>query len=149
MTMIRDSFLAADHRVALAVEWLRRRLGFRGAFLALLATLDLVWAYSLLDPAAARALKAAPTYHVIVAVAPLWVWGLLIGAIGVLCGIQCWMRDDRLAFGLAISWKLVWAALTLATWPTTGMAVLRATAVFLILGGIVSVCAAGLPFPED
>jgi hypothetical protein len=147
--MIRDRFLDLDHRVAMVGHQAARRVGYRGAFLGLLSLLDLVWAYSLIDPTSAKTLKVAPTYQIIIRVAPLWVWALVIGGIGVVCGIQVWMRDDRLAFGLAISWKLVWAALTLATWPAVGVAVIRATMTFLILGGIVSVCAAGLPFPED
>ncbi len=147
--MIRARLLDLDHRLALGLHRLARRVGYRGAFLALISLLDLMWAYLLIEPAAAKAFKTAPSSRVIVAVAPLWVWALVIGGIGVICGIQACMRDDRLAFGAAISWKVMWSALTLATWPVIGVVAFRATFLYLILGGIMSVCAAGLPFPED
>ena len=113
--MIRARLLDLDHRLALGLHRLARRVGYRGAFLALISLLDLMWAYLLIEPAAAKAFKTAPSSRVIVAVAPLWVWALVIGGIGVICGIQACMRDDRLAFGAAISWKVMWSALTLAT----------------------------------
>src|SRR5262245_13821315 len=141
--------LAADDRAAMVAAWAGRRLGFRGAALASFATFDLVWAWSLVDPTSARGLRAAPTYHVLLQVAPLRVWALVMAGIGVLCGIQAWMDDDRAAFAAAISIKPVWAALTLATWPLAGLQVLRPTILFLTLGALVSVCAAGLPYPKD
>lgn len=149
MTMVRDLLLHADHRLALVAHRLVQALGFRGAALASFATFDLVWAWSLIDPAAAKALKVAPTYHVLLRVAPLVVWAAILASVGILCGIQAWMRDDRAAFAAAIGVKLMWAALTVATWPTAGLQVLRPTIVFLTLAALVSVCAAGLPFSRE
>lgn len=141
--------LDLDHRLALVAHRLARALGFRGTFLALIATLDLVWAYSWIDPAAARVVKFSPTYRVILGLAPLRFWAVLLAGVGLLCGIQCWLDDDRAAFAAAIGIKLMLAALTLAAWPTAGPATMRQATIFLILGGIVSVCAAGLPFREE
>lgn len=139
-------FLDLDHRIALVAHRLALRLGFRGAALASFATFDLVWAWSLVDPVAAQALKAAPTYQILLRVAPLWVWALVMATIGVLCGVQAWMADDRAAFAAAIGIKLIWAALTVATWPSAGMQIFRPTIVFLTLASLVGVCASGLPF---
>ncbi|HEV8653099.1 MAG TPA: hypothetical protein VG276_27835 [Actinomycetes bacterium] len=146
--MIRDSLLTLDHRVALLAEWMRRRVGYRGAALGAFATFDLVWAWSLIDPTAARPLKQAPTYHVVLALAPLWVWALGMAAIGVLLGVQAWMDDDRLAYAAAIGIKLIWATATVATWPVAHWQILRPTVIFLTLATLVSVCAAGLPVRE-
>jgi len=147
--MIRARLLDADHRLALVVGWLQHRLGFRGAALTSFATFDLVWAWSLVDPAASQPLKAAPTYRVILAVAPLQFWAVTLAAVGLLCGVQAWMSDDRAAFAAAIGVKLVWAALTIASWPGAHWQILRPTIVFLVLASLVSVCAAGLPFPRE
>lgn len=144
--MHRDRLEGLDHHAAVVVHGAAERLGFRGAALASFATFDLVWAWSLVDPAAAKALAAAPTYQVLLRVAPLWVWALIMAGVGVLCGVQAWMQDDRAAFAAAIGIKLVWAALTVATWPAAGMLVVRPTIIFLTLAALVSVCAAGLPF---
>jgi hypothetical protein len=153
---IRTLLLNLDHRVALGVGWLRRRLGFRGAALAAFATFDLVWAWSLLDPAAARGLRAAPTYQVVIRLGgylnqqhPLWPWAIGMGAIGLLLGVQAWMRDDRTAFAAAIAVKVIWAVATLACWPAARWQILRPSIVFLTLAALVSVCAAGLPFKVD
>jgi hypothetical protein len=146
--MIRDLALALDHRVALAVEWLRRRLGFRGAALLSFGLFDVVWASSLVDPVASRPLKTAPTYRVVVGLAPLWVWAAVMAGIGLLLFVQAWMVDDRLAYAAAIGIKLVWATATVATFPAAGVQILRPTIVFLTLAALVSVCAAGLPVRE-
>lgn len=144
--MLRDRLETLDHHAALVAHGAAERLGFRGAALASFATFDLVWAWSLVDPAGAKVLKVAPTYQVLLQVAPLWVWAVIMAAVGILCGVQAWMTDDRLAFAAAIGIKLVWAALTVATWPAAGVLVVRPTIIFLTLAALVSVCAAGLPF---
>lgn len=146
MTRLRVLALEVDHRLALVAHRLARALGFRGAALASFSLFDLVWAWSLVDPAAAKALKVAPTYQVLLRVAPLVVWAALMAGVGILTGVQAWMQDDRAAYAAAIGVKLMWAALTVATWPAAGLQVLRPTIVFLTLAALVSVCAAGLPF---
>jgi hypothetical protein len=117
MSNLRNLFLQLDHRLALAVGWLQRTLGRRGAALLFFGQLDLVVAWSLVDPLSSAPLKAAPTYRVLVAVAPLWAWALLWAAVGVVCLIQAWRRSDRLAFGLAIMLKVAWALAMFAAWP--------------------------------
>jgi hypothetical protein len=133
-----------------------RRLGFRGAALLAFAVFDLVWAWSLVDPAAAQSLRSAPTYYVIIRLGayltqqhPLWPWAVGMATIGLLCGVQAWMDDDRAAFGAAIGIKVIWVTATLATWPIAHWQVLRPTIVFITLAALVSVCATGLPFRRD
>jgi hypothetical protein len=146
--MIRDWLLAADHWVAMVGHRLSRRLGFRGAALMAFAIFDLVWASSLVDPVASRPLKNAPTYRVIIGIAPLWIWALIMASVGMLLFVQAWMRDDRAAFAAAIGVKLVWATATVATFPFAGVQILRPAIIFLTLAALVSVCAAGLPVRE-
>jgi hypothetical protein len=112
-----------------------------------------VWAWSLVDPAAAQALKTAPTYHVVIRLGaslaeqhPLWPWAAAMAGIGLLCGWQAWLDDDRAAFGAAIGIKIIWVAATVATWPVAHWQILRPSIVFATLAALVSVCAAGLPF---
>jgi hypothetical protein len=135
---------------------LGRKLGYRGAFLASLANFDLIWAWSLFDPADARALRVAPTYRVVVASGrllsaehPLWPWMILTATVGVMCGVMAWMKEDRLAFAVAISLKLLWAMYILASWPVAHLQVVRPTLIFLTLASIVSICAAGLPVRRE
>lgn len=143
---LHDLLLDLDHHLAMVAHRLARQIGYRGAALAAFATFDLVWAWSLIDSAAAKVLKAAPTYQVLLRIMPLWGWAAVMGATGILLGVQAWMWDDRWGYSAAIGIKLVWAAATVATWPTAGVQILRPTIVFLTLASLVSVCAAGLPF---
>jgi len=145
---MKDLFLRFDHRVALAVGWASRTLGFRGAALLSFSAFDLVWASSLVDPVASRPLKTAPTYRVIIGIAPLWGWALIMASVGALLFVQAWMIDDRAAFAAAIGVKLVWATATVATFPFAGVQILRPAVIFLTLAALVSVCAAGLPVRE-
>lgn len=149
MTRLHVLALEADHRLAIVAHRLARTLGFRGAALLSFSAFDGVWSWSLIDPAAAQPLKVAPTYQVLLRVAPLWVWAIILGGVGLLCLVQAWMRDDRAAFAAAIGIKLIWAALTVATWPGAHWQILRPSIVFLVLAALVSVCAAGLPFQEE
>jgi hypothetical protein len=153
--MIRSRLLDLDHGVALLVNRVMRTLGFRGAALGAFATFDLVWAWSLIDSAAAAPLKAAPTYRVIIGIGsyvskeyPLLLWAVMMATVGILCGVQAWMDDDRLAYAAAIGIKLIWATATVATWPGAHWQILRPTVIFLTLATLVSVCAAGLPVRE-
>jgi len=154
--MIRAWLLDADHRLAMVGRRLSRRLGSRGAFLGSIANFDLVWAWTLVDPTAARAAAAAPTYGVIVrmgatisAAHPLWPWAALMGAVGLLCGIQAWRDDDRTAFAAAIFIKVVWIVATLATFKVAGTQVIRPVLIFATIGSFVIIAAAGLPYRTD
>ncbi len=97
---------------------LARRVGRRGAALACLAVLDLVWAWSLLDPTASRQLRAAPSYQAILHVAPLHAWAAVWALVGLVCAAHALRRRDRAAWAAAIAVKLAWAALTGWAWLT-------------------------------
>jgi hypothetical protein len=154
--MIRDWLLAADHRVAMVMRWLVRRLGLRGAFLGAIATLDLIWAWSMLDRDTAQPLFSAATFQVIIAYGaklhhahPLLPWALLLGTVGLLCLWQAFVDDDRAAFAAAIGIKVLWALLTIAAWPSAHFQVLRGAAQWATLATAVLICAAGLPYRHD
>lgn len=90
------------------IRWTRTHLGRRGAALLFFAILDLTFAWSLLDPQATVLVRMAPLYRVVVQTAPLWVWGLAWGVVGLLCAIQAWRRRDAVAFAAVIMLKITW-----------------------------------------
>jgi hypothetical protein len=154
--MIRDRLLGADHRLAMVAQRLVRRLGLRGAFLGAIGTLDLIWAWSLLDRDTAQPLFGAASFQVIIAYGakldharPLLPWALLLGTVGLLCLWQAFVDDDRAAFAAAIGIKVLWALLTIAAWPTAHFQVLRGAAQWATLATAVLICAAGLPYRHD
>lgn len=89
-----------------------QRLGRRGCFLAFLATLDVIFAYSLYRPPAEAKQTAGIAFFS--AVAPLWVWALAWFVPGVLCAVQAFMRHDRWAFAFAMGIKVLWGAMYVA-----------------------------------
>lgn len=99
-------------RVAAALRRAATRVGRRGAFLLFLAMLDLVYAYSLLFPAAEAARSASLRF--VAGVAPLWVWALAWFIPGVLCAVQAFRRSDRAAFAAAMCIKVLWGGLFVA-----------------------------------
>lgn len=149
MARLRVLALEVDHRIALMAHRLTRALGFRGAFLGAISLFDLLWASTLFNPTTARSLKVAPTYHVLVRVAPLLAWAILMVGVGILTGVQAWMYDDKWAWGAAIGIKLMWAAATVASFPVAHWQVVRPTLIFLILASMVSIAATGLPFRRE
>lgn len=126
--MIRALLLRADHRFALAKDWITKRLGRRGATLLTLATVDLVIGTLLINPGLHAQTVRTPAYRLIVYV-PLQVWGAAWIAVGLVCGISAWRRSDRLAFGLAIMIKLLWGGLILGAWLFKGATLAWAGAV--------------------
>lgn len=117
--MIRDLLLSLDHRVALVVSWIARRVGRRGATLLTLATVDLVIGVLLINPDLHDQTVRVPSYRLIVYV-PLPVWGCIWIVVGLVCLVSAWRRSDRLAFGLAIMIKLLWGGLILGAWLFKG-----------------------------
>lgn len=93
---------------------LRRRVGIRGEFLLALALLDFVNAYRLIWPSPATV--ASPTSQFLAGLVPLPVWGVVWGAVGLLCLVQAFAAYDRWAFAAASALKVLWALLHVAAW---------------------------------
>jgi hypothetical protein len=153
---IRDVLETADHHLAMVAHRIAHRIGLRGAALGLFGLFDVLWAWSLFDPTSSKPLMMAPTYRVIVKIGgyvsqqhPLLPWAITMAAVAALLFAQMWADDDRAGYSAAVFIKVGWVIATLATWPTAGVQILRPIAVFLILAGLVTVCALGLPVQED
>lgn len=93
---------------------LKRKLSQRGAFLLVLAVVDLIYANALIDPPPET--RASATYTFYSALAPLPVWGLLWTFVGLLCLVLAWTPDDRLAYGFATGLKIFWSLLHVGGW---------------------------------
>jgi hypothetical protein len=116
------------------------RVGRRGVSLLFFALLDLVVALSLAY--APPEAMATPTYQFLQAVAPLLVWALAWGLVGVTCLVQAFMRSDRLAFAAASALKVVWGLLYLIGWLIADIprGYISAT-IWLALAGFVQIIA--------
>jgi hypothetical protein len=111
-----------------------RRLGRRGAALGWFGTIAAVVAWSLADPVREPVLRAAPNYRIILSVAPPALWATVWAAVAVVCLIQAWMADDRLAFTSLIALLWIWSVMTLLalTQPIP-----QAATTGILLGGVV------------
>lgn len=118
-----------------------RRIGRRGAALLFFALLDLVYCYALLNPPR----STTPTYAWMETLAPLWVWGAVWGAVGVICLVFAFLEQDTAAFVGAVALKVGWGLLSLFGWVAGAIdrgyvsAVIWlafAAFVYLIAGGI-------------
>ncbi|MET8050539.1 hypothetical protein ABZU75_23365 [Streptosporangium sp. NPDC005286] len=100
-----------------AIRWwqgLRSRVGRRGAALLFFALLDLVFAQGLVwAPAETR---SSSTYAFLSTILPLWAWAIPWAAVGLVCLVYAFAREDRPAFIAASGLKVGWAALHLAGW---------------------------------
>jgi hypothetical protein len=119
---------------------LRRRVGHRGASLLFFGLLDLVYCYSLLFPPPRDRWSASLVF--LNGTAPLWVWGIAWGAVGVLCACRAFRRRDAAAFAAAICIKVLWAITSAAAWLVGGVdrGYVNA-AVWLAFGGFVGIIA--------
>lgn len=93
---------------------LRRRVGRRGASLAYLSLVCLVYAVSLAckPPPATPGSAAA----VLATILPLSAWAIPWAAVGVLCAVAAFARRDRAAFVAASALCAGWAMLHVAGW---------------------------------
>jgi hypothetical protein len=82
------------------------RIGRRGTALLFFAFLDLVFAFSLFRPLPDAQRNTGTVF--INHLAPLWLWGLLWLAAGLLCLIYAFRSEDRVAFAAAIAIKVLW-----------------------------------------
>ncbi|MER7131311.1 hypothetical protein [Streptosporangium saharense] len=91
-----------------------RRLSQRGAFLLIIAMVDVVYAIGLAY--APPETRATPAYAFLEALLPLPAWAGLWAAVGAVCLVQAWTRHDRVAYTLATGLKIGWAILHLGAW---------------------------------
>lgn len=87
--------------------WLR--LGFRGSALLFFATLDATFSFSYFKPPPEARQSAGLRF--VDTVAPLWFWGALWGAVGLLCLLYAFRTKDKVAFSAAIGIKILWGCL--------------------------------------
>jgi hypothetical protein len=88
-----------------------RRLGRRGTALLFLCFIDLIFAYGYLWPGPRD--TWSPSMEFVATVAPLPVWALLWGAVGLVCLQQAFRDNDKVGFGCAVMIKVLWALLHL------------------------------------
>lgn len=93
---------------------LAHRIGHRGAFLAFLAFLDLVYGRYLAHPP--PGVTATPLYTYLASIMPLWAWATVWVSVGVICAAQVCMRRDAPAFFVAAGLKLAWGLVNVAAW---------------------------------
>lgn len=91
-----------------------RRVGRRGCALLFFALIDIIYAFSLFNPPAEA--RLSPTLAFIDSVLPLWAWGTLWLASGLICLAQAPAHRDRIAYGAAILVKVTWGALYIIGW---------------------------------
>lgn len=88
-------------------------VGRRGAVLAYLALVDLLFALSLYRPPA----EPAPGLRFLASVLPLEAWGTAWLVVGVVCAVGAFVhRVDRFAFACAVAIKTLWGGVYLLGW---------------------------------
>lgn len=102
-----------------AARALRCRVGHRGATLIFFGLLDLIFCTSLLYPP--RRERRSESLSWLAGILPLWAWGLMWGAVGVLCLWYAPRRRDQIGFAAAIGLKVLWGLVSLAGWLVGGV----------------------------
>jgi hypothetical protein len=115
---------------------LRRRIGRRGAVLAILGAIDLAQAATLVFPTG----SLGASYEWFGSVAPLISWAFLWAFVGVVCLAHVLRQDDHLAFVLAIGAKILWGIGCFAAWIMSDVTVLGGI-LWIAFAGIVGVIA--------
>ena len=111
---------AARHAVGLVLA-VHNRLGCRGRSLLVFALIDIVQGWAMLDAGLRAQAQAAAVYGLLSRWVPLQVWGMCWLVVAVVCVVQAWMRDDVVAFGCAISVKVIWAVGLYGAWLFDGV----------------------------
>jgi len=102
--------------------WIKRHLGRRGSSLLFFCLIDLIIAWSLINPATTPLLRRSLSYSYIVRYTffdhgPLWGWAGAWIIVGLICGVSAWLKErDAIAFALAIAMKIIWSGMFLAAW---------------------------------
>lgn len=94
-------------------------LGRRGSFLLFLALLDLVYGFSLLLPTADARIN--PSFLFLANILPLELWGLLWLAVGLVCLVFAFRKQDSFGFAAAMFLKILWAMTFLLGWIFVGL----------------------------
>lgn len=97
----------------------RPHLGKRGRVLLFFGCLDVVYAVSLTAPD--EATRTAALFVWLASIAPLWVWALYWGAVGVVCLWQAFCRRDAIGYTAAIGLKVGWGVVSLGGWVFGGV----------------------------
>ncbi len=92
-------------------KWLTGRVGRRGTALLFFAFLDLIYAFNLFRPP--PGLTAVIAFNA--SVAPLWFWGCLWSASGLLCLYFAFRRRDEIGFAAAVLIKTLWGLLAVGS----------------------------------
>lgn len=122
-------------------------VGKRGRVLLFFGALDLVYAVSLSSPDEVS--RRTPMLTWLSDIAPLWVWALAWGAVGMVCLWQAFCRRDGIGYASAIGLKIGWGIVSLGGWLFGGVdRGYVSAAVWLGLAYLVSVVA-GWPEPGD
>lgn len=90
-------------------KFLTVRVGRRGAALLMFAFIDAVYSYSFLNPTPEQ--RRFTALRFLADIAPLWFFGLLWGAAGIVCFVSAFRRHDRWGFAAAMGIKVLWGLL--------------------------------------
>lgn len=93
--------------------------GRRGWALLFFAGLDLIYAFSLVNPD--RTAKASPLLTWLATLAPMWVWASLWAAAGLACCWYAFRRNDQWGFTAAMAIKTLWGLACLGGWLVGGV----------------------------
>lgn len=115
---------------------LRRRLGRRGAVLAIFGVIDLAQAATLIFPTG----SLGASYEWFGSIAPLLSWAFLWAFVGVVCLVHALRQDDHLAYVVAIGAKVVWGIGCFAAWVISDVTILGGV-LWIALAGIAAVIA--------
>lgn len=94
-------------------------LGRRGRVLLFFGSLDVIYAASLTAPD--EQTRHAAFFVWLADVAPLWVWALAWGLVGVACLWQAFKRRDALGYTSAACLKVCWGLLSAGGWLFGGV----------------------------
>jgi PAS domain S-box-containing protein len=90
------------------------RVGRRGYALLFFCLVDVIYGWTMAWPTAQT--RAVGQYAYADSLLPLRLWGVIWLVVAAVCLVQAFMRQDRVAFAMAIFIKLAWAAIGLAGW---------------------------------
>lgn len=81
--------------------------------------LDVVYAFSLAVPD--EATRRTAFFVWLASIAPLWVWAIGWGGVGVVCLWQAFCHSDRAGYAAAVCLKVFWGLVSLGAWLFGGV----------------------------